>query len=153
MRIRRSTVHDARELSRLRKGTIRAVNKHDYTPEQIRIWSRTGNTARFRRTHGLMLRFVAVEDGAILGFIDVKKDDPHELYTLYVHKDHVRKGIGTRLMAKMEREVLGLGVRRWRLESTVTAKTFYEKHGFHVVRRLKNRKTGEAFLMEKLLTA
>lgn len=61
MRIRRATLDDAKELSALRKATIRAINKHDYTPAQIARWSKRGNTDHFVKIHDQVLRYVAVK--------------------------------------------------------------------------------------------
>lgn len=151
MRIRQATLEDAKELSALRKATIRAINKHDYTPAQIARWSKRRNTDHFVKMHEQVLRYVAVEDEKIIGFADVLKGKPEEMGGLYVRKNFVRKGVGTKLMKKIESAIRMMGVRRFSLRSSITAKEFYEKLGYKIIALKKNRRNGDEYLMEKLL--
>lgn len=151
MRIRRARLEDAKELSALRKQTIRTINKRDYTPSQITRWSKRGNTADFRKMHDRRIRYVAVENGKIIGFGDIVKEKPKEMGGLYVHKDFIRKGVGKKLMGKIEATVQKMGVRHFSLRSSVTGKLFYEKLGYRVLALQKNRRKGDEYLMEKLL--
>jgi len=128
-------IEDAAELARLHKGTIRAINKADYSQRQIEVWSKRTNAKRFREAHPLAVRYVAIDNGKIVGFSDFKKEEPEKFWGLYVHKDHLGKGIGSILMRKMEEVAKKMGAQYFLLEATKTAKTFYEKHGFKVVKR------------------
>ncbi len=152
MRIRVATIGDAVEISRLHKSTIRTINSRDYSPEDIEVWSKRTNTRRMRSSHPFAVRAVAVEKGKIVGFADLSKDDPGRLWGLYVHKNHQGKGIGSRLLARMEKEAKILGAKKMMAQSTVTAKTFYERHGFIVLRKEKyailDRKL-TVYMMEK----
>lgn len=134
MRIRRARIEDAAELSRLHKSTIRHVNAMDYDDAQVRVWSKRTSAKRFRESHDMAVRFVAVEGDRIIGFGDFKKDDPETFWGLYVHKDHLGRGIGTALMKRLEQEAKSMGTDTFTLKATVTAKAFYEKQGFEVVR-------------------
>ena len=100
MKIRRSMERDAAELARLHRGTIRHVNSRDYSPAQIEAWAGRTSAAKFRRHHHTHIRFVATEQGKIIGFADFGKDG--SFGGLYVHKDFVGKGVGTKLMKKLE---------------------------------------------------
>ncbi len=151
MRIRRAALEDAKELSALRKATIRTINKNDYTPSQIARWSKRGNTDDFVKIHDQVLRYVAIEEEKIIGFGDIMKDTPEEMGALYVHKNFVRQGVGTKLMKKIENTVRKMGVRRFSLRSSITAKEFYEKLGYKVIALKKNRQKGNEYLMEKRL--
>ena len=151
MRIRKGKLQDAKELSVLRKATIRSTNKHDYTSAQIARWSKRWNTKDFVKIHDQLLLYVAVEEGKIIGYAEIMKDTPAEMGGLYVHKDFVRKGVGTKLMQKIHGAVQKMGVHRFSLRSSITAKDFYEKLGYRVIALKKNRRTGNEYLMEKLL--
>lgn len=151
MRIRKGKLQDAKELSVLRKATIRSTNKHDYTPAQIARWSKRWNTKDFVKIHDQLLLFVAVEEGKIIGYAELMKDTPAEMGGLYVHKDFVRTGVGTKLMKKIHGAVQTMGVHRFSLTSSITAKDFYEKLGYRVIALKKNRQTGNEYLMEILL--
>ena len=151
MRIRKANLQDAKELSVLRKGTIRTINKNDYTPEQIALWSKRWNTKDFVKLHDQLLLYVAVEEGKIIGYAEIMKEKPEEMGGLYVHKDFVGKGVGTKLMKKIHDVVRKMGVHRFFLRSSITAKGFYEKLGYTVIALKENRRTGNEYLMEILL--
>jgi len=152
MRIRRSVIEDAAELARLHKGTIRTINKADYSPKQIEVWSKRTNAKRFRNSHAIAVRYVVIDGKKIVGFSDFKKEDPETFWGLYVHKDHLGKGIGSLLMQKMEDVARKMGIRRFILEATTTARTFYEKQGFRVMRKSTHAiedQNLDIFIMEK----
>lgn len=151
MRIRRATLEDAKELSALRKATIRTINKLDYTPKQIARWSKRWNTVEFQQKNDPFLRYVAVQDGKIVGYADIRKKSPGEMGGLYVHKDFIRKGVGRKLMKKIEDVVHKMGVKRFLLHSSTTAKAFYEKLGYIVLSFKKNRIKGDYYILEKKL--
>ncbi len=152
MRIRKATLADAAELARLHKATIRSVNKKDYSPQEIEVWSKRTSAQRFRSAHSLAIRYVAVDNGKIVGFSDFKKEHPETFWGLYVHKDHIGKGIGSRLMKKMEEVARKMGAKKFVLSATKTAKAFYEKQGFTVIKKSKhpieNQKL-DVYVMEK----
>jgi putative acetyltransferase len=138
MRIRKATLADAAELARLHKGTIRNINSADYSPKQIAAWSARTNAQRFRTSHDLAVRYVAVEGDKIIGYADFKKEEPEKFWGLYVHKDHVGEGVGSRLLIRMESVAKKMGAKKFRLEATKTAKTFYEKNGFNLIKKSKH---------------
>jgi RimJ/RimL family protein N-acetyltransferase len=81
--------------------------------------------------------FVAELDGEIVGFVGVGESrDPDadgELYTIYVHPDHWRSGIGRHLIRAGEDQMWELGYRRvvlWVLDGNERAQRFYESEGW-----------------------
>ena len=50
-----------------------------------------------------------------------------------MHKDYLRKGVGSRLLKLAEESLKTHGCTEIRVELTVTAKDFYEKNGYKVV--------------------
>ena len=96
-------------------------------------------------------RWIAVERGRIVGFCEHDLDGV--LSRLYVHKDHLRKGIGSRLLAAAEASLTALGFTQATLESTVTAQDFYAANGYTLVERAANRgdTTEPVFKMRKRL--
>lgn len=130
--IRKFKLSDAVSLARLHRGTIRSVNSKDYSPPEIAAWSGRTSAKRFRNLGKLNDRFVALEKRKIVGFGDYKDA---EVMGLYIHKKHTGKGIGTKLLKKIEREVYARGKRTLKCISTVTARSFYEKNGFRLVKK------------------
>ena len=134
MIIRKFRDSDAAELARLHRSTIRNVNSQDYPTKQIDIWSGRVSAKRFRKSANENIRFVAIEDGKIIGFVDYKKDD---LMGLYIHKDHTGKGVGKKLLRILEKDAYRNGIRMMKCSSTITAKKFYEKNGYNTIKKAK----------------
>jgi putative acetyltransferase len=119
---------DYAAIARLRRQTIRQVNARDYPDEAIRRWSAKESAATLRASADRHRRWVAVERGRIVGFCE--HDLGGALSRLYVHKDHLRKGIGTRLLAVAEDSLRSLGFAHVTLDATVTARDFYVANGY-----------------------
>jgi putative acetyltransferase len=112
---------DYAAIARLRRQTIRHLNARDYADDVIRRWSAKETAKTLRTSADLNRRWVAVQGGRIVGFCE--HDLQGTLSRRYVHKDHVRKGIGSRLLAVAEASLKALGFAAVALESTVTART------------------------------
>jgi putative acetyltransferase len=123
---------DAPALLALFRDTIRRVNSRDYTPEQVRAWASddidpAAWAARFAG------RFVAVaeEAGRPVGFADLEVSG--HVDRLYVSADHQRRGVARSLLAAVVDEARRLGVERLFTEASITARPFFEAHGFVVL--------------------
>lgn len=133
MRIRKFKAEDAAEVARLHRGTIRHINKRDYTPRQITVWSGKVSAKRLRESMSRINRFVAIEGKKIVGFGDYSPGKG--LAGLYVHKDFQRKGIGKRLLKKLEKEAFRDGLKEIYISATITSKDFYKSNGYKVIRK------------------
>jgi putative acetyltransferase len=152
MRIRKATLEDAAEIAKLHRGTIRSVNSKDYPPEDIKVWSGGAKASRVKKSHDKAIRYVALEKDAIVGFVDISKSDPEKLWGLYVHKDFIGKGVGSRLLETIEDAARALGAKKFEATATVTAKAFYEAKGFRVIKKDKHPMEDrllDVFVMEK----
>ena len=134
MRIRKFRDSDAVELARLHRGTIRNVNGRDYPKKQIRAWTSKVSAKRFRDSAKQNTRLVALEKNQIVGFVDYKNDD---LMGLYIHQDHVGKGVGKKLLQRLESDAYKNGLRVLKCVSTITAHKFYEKNGYKTTKKTK----------------
>ncbi len=135
MVIRRFRESDAVQLARLHRSTIRAVNKKDYPAKQIKAWSGRVSARRHRKYSRQRVKFVAIENGRLVGFAEYKDD---EIMGLYVHKDYMKRGIGKRLLVRVERHAYSKGIRVLKCTSTVTARLFYERNGYRTIRKTKH---------------
>ncbi|HKP26832.1 MAG TPA: GNAT family N-acetyltransferase [Dongiaceae bacterium] len=133
MPIRRARDEDCAAIARLRRQTIRHVNASDYSDDVIRRWSAQETAQTLRASADRCKRWVALDHGKIVGFCEHNFDG--EISRIYVHKDHLRKGIGSRLLATAEVSLEKLNCHVACLESTVTAKGFYAARGYKVVER------------------
>jgi putative acetyltransferase len=131
MTVRRATPDDAYAICDLHVRSIRTLCAADYTPEQIEAWAgpkRPENYA-LAMTDGGETMLVATDNsgGRILGFVAFKGG---EIYGLYVAPESARRGAGSALLAVAEATMRSADVTEARFRSTLTAVTFYERHGY-----------------------
>jgi putative acetyltransferase len=123
---------DAPALLALFRDSIRRVNSRDYSPAQIAAWAsdEIDPAAWAARFSG---RFVAVaeEAGRPVGFAELEPDG--HIDRVYVSADHQRRGIGRQLLAAVGAEARRVGLARLFTEASVTARPFFEAHGFVVL--------------------
>ncbi|MDO8649159.1 MAG: GNAT family N-acetyltransferase [Candidatus Peregrinibacteria bacterium] len=151
MKIRLVRDDDYPEIARLRRQTIRHVNSKDYSEEVIESWSSKIGTKNFRGSAETCKRWVAVEKEKIIGFCEHTFEC--EVSRMYVHKEHLRKGVGSRLLEVAEASLKKQGCKEIHIESTVTAKDFYEKNGYIVLEKTlyKGNTKEPIYKMEKRL--
>jgi ribosomal-protein-alanine N-acetyltransferase len=102
---------------------------------------------------------VLEEDGVIVAFIIVEvylSRRTGTIVTLDVREAHRRKGYGTELLSRAEDILLNCGAEAYDLQvdtSNIAAIRFYKKHGFRMVRTLRNyyANGNDAYLMVKEL--
>ncbi len=144
---------DAGPICRLFYETVRAVNLGDYSPEQVRAWA--PDLPDPATWHGRMSgrhTLVADEAREVVGFAELE-DDGH-LDMLYCRADAVGRGVGSLLYEAVEERARGLGLGRISTEASITARPFFVRHGFAVLRRNTVWRQGTAltnFSMEKAL--
>ncbi len=136
MIIRRYVQSDCKEIAELFYNTIHTVNARDYTEEQLNVW--TSNIDLIQWNQSLMEHYclVAIEDNQIVGFSDI--DDHGLINRFYVHKDYQRKGIASSLMKELKKIHKG----RLVTHASITAKPFFEKNGFYVVKEQQVERRG-----------
>jgi putative acetyltransferase len=104
----------------------------DYTPEQTRAWARPDdrrpedwNRARLR-----LDTFVAVVGGRVAGFSDVSAEGYVDM--MFVSPRHGRQGVGRALIAFLEQRAAAAGADHMSADVSLTARPFFEAHGFTV---------------------
>lgn len=147
MEIRRYKESDCAALAELFYNTVHQVNARDYTQEQLDAWA-TGRLdmeawdASFREHYSL----VAVDGGEVVGFGDI--DETGYLDRLYVHAGRQGEGIASAICGLLEQAVEG----KITTHASITAKPFFEKRGYAVVKRQEVERRGVLltnFVMEK----
>lgn len=148
MIIRKYKPSDLGQIAKLFYDTVHAVNAKDYTEEQLNAWA-TGQldleawNASFLEHDTL----VAVSGEQIAGFGDM--DQTGYLDRLYVHKDFQHRGIAAAICDALEQKMAGKTVRT---HASVTAKPFFEKRGYAVIKEQQVERQGvwlTNYLMEK----
>ena len=138
MNIRRFSEADTDEIIRLFRDTVHNVNSRDYTEEQLNAWAPEHiDTDKWRTSLCLNITYVTInEQGKITGFGDLAREGL--LHRLYTHTDFQGCGAGSMILKKLELEAEKAGLSEIYTESSVTAKSFFESHGFKIV-EIKNK--------------
>ena len=143
MRLRPYRSADLPELLALFYDTVHTVCARDYTRSQLDAWAPADPDAAAWDASLLAHRtLVAEEKGRIVGFADLGPDG--YLDRLYVHRDWQGRGVGSALCAALP------GARR--THASITARPFFERRGWHVVREQRVERRGVLltnFVMEK----
>ena len=124
--------------------TVRATNAVDYDPEQIETWTTIARVeAEWQKRLASLHTFVCTVDGEIAGFASLDREGYLDL--LYVALEFQRRGIATRLVAAIESRARALGVAMIVTDASITARPFFERRGFSVVRPQTVRLHGVEF--------
>ena len=132
MRLRPAQPHDAPEIARLLRRSITELCAADHgndpdilarwlankTPESVAAWL----AAPGQRV------VVAEVDGRMVGVAGAREDG--SVLRNYAAPGFTRRGVGTALMADLEAWMRARGAREARLESTLTARPFYQAVGY-----------------------
>ena len=147
MELRRYESSDCKEVAELFYNTVHIINAKDYTKEQLDVWAtQEVDLEKWNQSLQGHYSVVAVDNEIIVGFGDIDKDG--YLDRLYVHADYQRKGIATAICKQLEQAVEG----KITTHASITAKRFFEKLGYKVVRKQEVERRGiflTNFVMEK----
>lgn len=125
-----------KHLDKLYEIETECFEEEAFTKEQIAYLLTDSNS----------INFVAKVNGEMVGFIIGKaytnrKPAVGRILTIDVSPEHRRKGIGLRLLQKVERVFRNEGVEVCYLEAredNIAALNLYQMHGYKMVRKLKN---------------
>jgi putative acetyltransferase len=114
------------------RASVRTVARRDYSQEQILAWA----PDEINRDHWLLRlaasgTWLAAEVARVIGFISMEPEG--RLDMLYVHPDFQRRGIATALLRRAEQSARSQGLATLSTEASITARPFFERHGFHVI--------------------
>jgi GNAT superfamily N-acetyltransferase len=145
---------DAPAIVRLFFDTVRTVNRLDYSEEQVEAWAPgVPDPEEWHARMSGRRTLVAEEDGGVVGFAELEGDG--HLDMLYVRGDAVGRGVGRLLYEAVEWEAQNTGLSRIFTEASVTARPFFERRGFRVMREQTVLRRGTKltnFVMRKDLT-
>lgn len=141
---------DCASMAKLFYDTVHTVNAKDYTNEQLDAWA-TGsvNLEGWNRSFLEHNTLIAEIDGTIVGFADM--DNTGYLDRLFVHKDFQHKGIACALVTELERRARCDYLSYFETYASITAKPFFEKHGYVVEKENKAIRNGIELLNYKMI--
>jgi N-acetylglutamate synthase-like GNAT family acetyltransferase len=135
MTIRKAHRQDAQVILGLHAESVRKTCAHDYSSRQIEAWLSRQTLSRYEQRIEKGGMYVCLDEtGDIVGFGD--RTGP-EIHALYVHPAAQGRGVGSHLLAQMERDAEEEGWDAIEATSTLTALAFYHAHGYADV---ENRK-------------
>jgi putative acetyltransferase len=137
LNLRTATLSDLPELQELFVNTIKNTCKQDYNEAQIKAWV-SGIKKKDRWEVMIERQFVIIaeKEGEIIGFGSLDGGD--YLDFLYVHHDYIGRGIATTIFIELQKKSNRLGHLLMRSDVSITARPFFEKMGFKVVRKNVN---------------
>lgn len=152
--LRLATAEDCADIRRLFRDTIRTVNTRDYDAAQVAVWSASAELEdrwldRIARQYFLL----AERGGELAGFASLEGD---YLDFLYVHHAMQGQGVARLLAEAIEAEALRCGVQVLRSDVSITARPFFERRGYVVVRPQEVEREGvllRNFKMQKEIGA
>lgn len=131
--------------------TVHEVNKNDYSEEQLdAIAPKDANEYHWEKSLEKNHTIVVEEDDKLIAFGNIGKTG--YLDRLYVHPDHLRKGIASKLVEELEEYAKKHGSHVINVTSSITSKAFFESKGYAVIEEQINERRGERllrYLMEK----
>lgn len=150
--IRRLAAQDIPEMRKLFRATVLTVNSKDYTKEEVEDWASCGDSVEHWKKLLAKNDYIGALDGqgGIVGFSSMNAEG--YLHSMFVHKDWQGKGVATLLLSEVEKIARRYGVHKISVEVSVTARPFFEKHGYKVVKEQKakaNRLYLTNYVMEK----
>lgn len=150
--IRRLAAQDIPEMRKLFRTTVLTVNSKDYTKEEVEDWASCGDSVEHWKELLAKNDYIGALDGqgGIVGFSSMNAEG--YLHSMFVHKDWQGKGVATLLLSEVKKIARRYGVHKISVEVSVTARPFFEKNGYKVVKEQKakaNRLYLTNYVMEK----
>lgn len=124
---------DVQALANIFYNTIHRVNIQHYTKDQVDVWAplssleTEGWAKKFPRTKPI----IAIVGDEIVGFAEFEPDG--HIDSFYCHHEWINKGVGSTLMEEILQKAKNNHIHRIFSEVSITAKPFFEKHGFNIV--------------------
>jgi putative acetyltransferase len=151
LEIRRFESGDEETLRTLFYYTVRKICINDYTDAQVSAWAPNIYVAEdWNKKIALLNPFIVLLDGQVVGYADLQPDGYVDHF--FCHWQHQGKGVGTALMQQLIAEGARNFNHRLYANVSLTAKPFFERHGFTVAKQQSVDIRGQTltnFLMEK----
>lgn len=105
----------------------------DYSPGQIAAWARPEKRTVPEWDRAMQGRnsYVALLDKQIVGFSDVNREGYIDM--MFVSPRHSRRGVASALLTHLHVDAQAHGIRGLSVDASITARPFFEKHGFTTV--------------------
>jgi putative acetyltransferase len=126
---------DARIVLQIHRASIRGLVAHHYSPAVVEAWAppiTDSMVERLQANRRNTVPVVAEVDGELVGFATLSVTDS-ALQSCYVHPKAVRRGVGSALVAEIERIAVERGIASLHVEASINAEVFYAALGYRKV--------------------
>ncbi len=131
--IREAALEDIPILKQLFKETILKIYQKEYSFEERIVWSQALDTTDKWENFIKNEYFIVAESNhKIIGFSSLRNRD--YLNLLYIHHNYNRKGVASALYQNIKSKSINFGVDKLTADVSKTAKPFFEKMGFEVLK-------------------
>lgn len=129
LNIRRARQEDCQSIMSVHVDAVTGIETALYTPEEIQAWAAPKKPESYEELIRTREFFVAEDDGVIVGF-GVLNQNISEVEAVYVSPKAGRRGIGLRMLQKLEERASALGLEQLRLNASLNAVPFYKRAGY-----------------------
>jgi len=120
---------DASTVAQIFQASIAELTGDDYSEAQQEAWASVADgAADFAAKLGGQLTLIATHDGEAVGFASLAGKDKIDM--LYVHPDAAGQGAGATLADALEKLAAARGAEKLTVDSSDTARGFFEKRGY-----------------------
>jgi len=148
MRIRKFKKEDAVKVSNIIRKCLKEVNIRDYPKKAIVSLCDFFTPSLIISNSKNRTIFVAVEGEKIIGTARLKENT---VFTVFVDPKVHKKGVGTKLMDKVEELAKRNGFKITKVPSSLGAFEFYKHRGYRKVKTIHSKDHGDTIEMIKKL--
>lgn len=151
MKIRKFYDNDAKEVAELIRRNDKEISSLSYPKEVIELWDKQLSPKYIIKISEGRMCYVMVDKTNIIGYVSI---EGNKIKKLFVNPDYHKKGIGSKLLNKVENIAKKNNLNLLIVDSNIHAERFYVKKGF---KKIKNKfsKVGnqkiKLIYMEKIL--
>lgn len=137
--------------------TVHTVCRKDYSVKQVNAWapSKEEGLSPWRNRWMESETIVAFMGDKIVGFGNLDNEG-QSIDMLYVHKDFQRHRVASTVLTQLETLLLKKGISQAYVESSITARPFFEHQGYSMLKdnlKVKNGVELLNFIMKKELNS
>ncbi|GLT16430.1 acetyltransferase [Vibrio zhanjiangensis] len=133
--------------------TVRNINRAHYSQQQVEAWAPDDwDMKKWHETMSRIKPYIAEINGQVAGYADLQ--DSGLIDHFFCHHECQGQGVGRALMEHVKQQAQRRGISRLYSEVSITARPFYERMGFKVVREQQVEMRGQFltnFVMEQYL--
>ena len=135
-----------KQLTELFSETVHSVNTSNYTNEQLSIWApKIINPEKWMDRINNNYLIIAKNGNDPIGFGELTSDGCIDM--LYVDKNYLRKKIGQQLLEYITIKAQNEGINEILVESSITARPFFEIQGFNLIKKHVKQLNGRDFIV------